>query len=376
MKKLFFIVFIFFSFQCYSRYLTVNILEGYNTKKANFTSEKGEYLVESDVATITALGTKESVQIHYIAKEQIQVFKNGNSLGVFRKISFTSKDSTSYFLLSCKEPRAKIVPYNNDLEIKANGELLFYNKVEINNYVAGVLEGEIGNVKYTEFLKLQAVISRTYALKHLDRHKAEGFELCDKVHCQVYHGKCRFNLNIKPAVDSTDHLVILDENDQLIEAVFSANCGGQTCNSEDIWSKGRSYLRSVRDTFCLTEPQATWKKTISRNEWTEYLSQKTNQNITTPCAGNLTERKVTLSCCEVTYEDLRTDFRLRSTYFDIDTSGDLVILKGRGFGHGVGMCQEGAMRMAKLGRSYEEIIHHYYTSVQINSSDSVVNSNK
>jgi stage II sporulation protein D len=346
--------------------LKINILNDYNCQRASFTSLNGSYIISSDKDKVISIEMGGTVQIIYSGTNKVQLLSNGASKGIFSKLYFDATDSAANFRLTLQSPLAKTAFYDDDLEVLASKELLFINNIELNRYVAGVLEGEIGNVKNNEFLKLQAVISRTYAMKHRHyRHAGENFELCDKVHCQVYHGKSRFNHSIRPAVDSTGYQVIADSDTDLIEAVFSANCGGMTCNSEEIWSKQRSYLRCVVDTFCTSQPQASWQKSMSKSAWLQYLSKKTKANITDPCISEIHTRQANLSCYPVSYKDIRNDLKLRSAFFNITSSGDQIILKGRGFGHGVGMCQEGSMRMAELGYCYSDVIHFYYTGVRL-----------
>lgn len=357
---------LFFCFNLLAKDLKVSILSNLNTTKASVTIQEGTYTISAEGKKNIALYPNDVLHLLYKGKNKIQLIKNNSLLGSYTNVNLLSADLHSTFRLNCLMPKKKNVSYENNLQVNAsNGALLFFNRVELNNYVEGVIESEIGMVSYVEALKVQAIICRTYALKHLDRHKNEGFELCDKVHCQVYHGKSRFNNAIKSAVDSTADLVIVDKNYQLIEAVFHSNCGGQTCNSEDIWSKSRSYLRSVPDTFCTSEKQAVWERTISKSEWLNYLSRKSGQAVTNPCTYQLSGRLVYLPCCKVTFEDVRTDFKLKSTFFGIEETNDRIVLKGRGFGHGVGMCQEGAIKMASLNYTYSDIIHHYYTDVLI-----------
>jgi stage II sporulation protein D len=366
MKYIFGLIFLLSALCTEAKQMRINILDELNTRKMSFSPQQCAYSMTLNEDKIIAVKQQDVITLSYIGKSQVHIIKNGISVGTYKKIVFSSEDSLPSFKLSISLPKTKVAVYEDVLEVQAyDGELYLFNLVEMPHYIAGVLESEIGNVRYEELLKVQAVISRTYALKHIDRHKPEGYELCDKVHCQVYHGKSRFNPAIKPAVDSTGELIVVDENLQLIEAVFSANCGGQTTNSEDIWSKQRSYLRSVCDTFCITEKQAFWEKRIPKSQWLAYMSKKLNKTVSDPCLIHISDRKVLLPCYEVSYKDLRGDFKLRSTFFDIDEDGDMIVLKGRGFGHGVGMCQEGSTRMAALGYHFTDIIKLYYTNVQV-----------
>ena len=139
------------------------------------------------------------------------------------------------------------------------------NNIEIDNYVAGVVESEVGRSPPPEYFKLQAIICRTYALKNIKRHQAEGFSLCDKVHCQAYNRKPKSEL-IKKAAVETNNIVIVDSDINLITATFYSNCGGETAKSEEVWRQKLYYLRTVKDTFCVHETNAFWEKEIPKQK--------------------------------------------------------------------------------------------------------------
>ena len=138
-------------------------------------------------------------------------------------------------------------------------------------------------------------------------------------------------------------------------------------NSEDVWSKSLYYLRSVKDTFCLKHKDANWQKEIDKNQWKNYLTARLPNTIKEQQYMNLSlnERMKYFPQSKLSFEELRGKFRLRSTYFNIQETANNVLLKGRGFGHGVGLCQIGAMEMAALGYNYSEILHFYYSGVHI-----------
>lgn len=246
------------------------------------------------------------------------------------------------------------------------------NTVPIESYTAGVVQSEAGNYHHAEYYKLQSISCRTYALSNQRKHLPDGFELCDAVHCQVYHGRSR-NDSIHMAVEATKGLVLVDANIRLIHATFHSNCGGETVNAEDVWSKSEPYLRATADTFCLAAPQATWEKSMTRTEWLSYLKRK--HKVGDLMGSDLEAVLNYQPMCRDLYlgntsalillKEVRADLKLRSTFFSVQTEGDVVKLRGRGFGHGVGLCQEGSMRMAKAGRSYTDILHHYYTDVHL-----------
>lgn len=256
--------------------------------------------------------------------------------------------------------------------VASNGAMLLTNRAPIEAYIAGVVSAEAGKSHHQEYYKLQAVSCRTYALTNHRKHAAEGYDLCDAVHCQAYKGRTS-NDSIVQAVEATRGLVIVDPGIQLIHATFHSNCGGETMNAEDLWSKHEPYLRAVRDTFCLSAPHATWERTLSRREWLGYLDRRfgLSGDDSTAVASVLDFepqcRSIFLGSAwpQVPLKHVREDLKLRSTFFSVHAEGEQVRLRGRGFGHAVGLCQEGAMAMARAGRSYTDILHHYYANVHL-----------
>lgn len=346
-----------------SKNLYVDILSAASISSIDLSVVKGFYQVELDDNKILRFDGDDHLVMQVVGNK-VSISKNERLVGIYNEVHVKTKDDNAF--LKVKYNKGKINYYEDELLFRGLiSKLQIINIVELNHYVAGVVESEIGNVRNHELLKVQAVISRTYALKHLERHKASQVQLCDQVHCQVYHGKSRFNDFIQHAVDSTNYEVIVDSKNALIEAVFHANCGGQTVNSEDVWSMKRSYLRSVVDTFCTKEKQAYWEKEIDKKDWLAYLSKKSGKDVIDACTFQIQQRINLMPCCSVRMEDLRIDFRLKSTFFNVDESPEKVLLHGRGFGHGVGMCQEGSINMANSGIPYKSIITFYYSNIQI-----------
>jgi len=215
--------------------------------------------------------------------------------------------------------------------------------------------------------------ARTFALAHINKHVTEGFSLCDQVHCQAYYGKPR-DLNIYKAIEAIKGKVVVDENLNLITAAFHSNSGGQTANSEDVWGSKTTYLKSIPDSFSIKMPNAKWERRMLTDDWLSYLRLKhnfpTDQEEGKDAALNFTQnsRKIFLECSssKVPLKNIRADLQLKSTFFSISRlSGDSIIFKGRGYGHGLGMCQEGAMRMSKMGYGYMDILNFYYKNIQL-----------
>jgi stage II sporulation protein D len=316
------------------------------------------------------------------ATEELKVSVSGGKLEAGSlKLSITGAKQLEFHCsgptehLRVRVPGTKVLErgYHGSLVLSpAGGSLQLVNRVPLEAYTAGVVQAEAGRGHHREYYKIQAVSCRTYALTNQRKHLMDGFELCDGVHCQVYHGRCRSD-SIQKAVDATRSLVLVDADIRIIHATFHSNCGGETVNAEDLWSKSEPYLRATRDTFCLGAPHAKWKKTLSRSEWLGYLKRRhgldtadsTRLNAVLHHEPQCRDLYLGNTMPGIPLKHVREDLKLRSTFFSVRSEGDKVELSGRGFGHGVGLCQEGAMRMAKAGRSYMDILHHYFTDVHL-----------
>ncbi len=277
------------------------------------------------------------------------------------------------FRMRSMAPKTAERAYPGELEVAmAAGTFRLVATVPLEDYVAGVVQAEAGKGHWIEYYKLQAVSCRTYALANRRRHAGDGYEVCDAVHCQVFHGRNRLD-SIAQAVAITRDLVVVDPDIHLIHATFHSNCGGETVNAEDVWSKSEPYLVSTLDTFCLGEPHAVWEKDLTRTQWLGYLKREfgvdTDDSNVVASVTNYSPgcRDLFLANIspEVSLTRLRKDLHLRSAFFSVRQVGDKVILSGRGFGHGVGLCQEGAMHMARQGYSYSDILHHYFANVHL-----------
>ena len=137
-----------------------------------------------------------------------------------------------------------------------------------------------------------------------------------------------------------------------------------------MWSKRLDNLEPVYDSHCRKSSQANWKKTIDKNDWVDYLSNRLNKtpeeikNQTLDFTQGVNRKKNYQVGGEyIKLTEIRSFFRLKSTFFSVTDIGDKVVLTGKGFGHGVGLCQEGAIAMSKTGYSYKDILKFYYSNI-------------
>jgi stage II sporulation protein D len=352
--------------------ISVKILSQTKIKELLFAPEKGTYQVVADGKNITVIDAQNALKASII-NDSIELKTFEKNLGKFSFVKLISFEDEKSFKVKSVNPDRKSRFFNDNLSISIEGGLLrLINDSKLDNYIAGVSEAEAGSRSTPEFYKVQSILARTYALSHINKHQLEGFNLCDQTHCQAFFGRTS-EADILQAVVATKGKVVVDENMNLIDAAFHSNSGGQTANSEDVWGKPMPYLRSIKDTFSLKMPNSKWQRKMSSQDWLSYLKIKHNYPIEDSAARwfalhfKQDSRKANLEYygIKVPLKNVRNDLQLKSTFFSLEPVGDTLVFNGRGFGHGIGMCQEGAMRMTKLGYSYQEVLSFYYKNVHL-----------
>lgn len=213
---------------------------------------------------------------------------------------------------------------------------------------------------------------------NLNRHALDGFDLCDDVHCQAFNGITNDSLILMAALE-TKGQVMIGTDSLPVTAVFHSNCGGETLASENLWLRGQPYLKKVKDPFCISSRNSRWSKRISVREWIDYLKRSGMPYAPGEYAllnFNQPIRMINYKAgiFSMPFNQVRTDLGLRSSFFSVKVEGDSVVLSGRGYGHGIGLCQEGAMVMASKGFDFRKIIGFYFQGVTIkNLSSNEVN---
>jgi len=357
----------------------INIGIYHNSKITSFTFHpiEGSYSVFTEHGKLLELDNSELLELQF-SNNGVSIKSIDQDYGIFKKVRFIGKAWENSFKVKPNNSKKNKI-YEDNLFVTPHNYYNYFqliNNIEINNYVAGVVESEVGRSPPPEYFKLQAIICRTYALKNIKRHQAEGFSLCDKVHCQAYNKKPTSELINKAALE-TNNTVIVDSDIDLIVATFYSNCGGETAKSEEVWREKLYYLRTVKDTFCLHENNAVWEKEISKEKWINYLINNgfPKGSIQHECDieyfQNCREQFFENQNMQIPFTKIRSDFHLKSAQFDVIPNGEYVTLKGKGFGHGVGLCQEGAMEMAKRGYTYGQILHFYYKNVHMINLESL-----
>lgn len=354
----------------FSQKISISIFNELSLQTILVTPIKGEYKLINGKEEIKLVPN----QIVYLSKigDSILVRDANSNLGTWPRVTIVGSSGEDEIRVKSIMPSYPARLYDDNLSFYVDYKrIMAINLVDQEKYISAVVEAESGPNKDPEFYKAQSLIARTFAIAHLNKHLGEGFNLCDGVHCQAYKGKTGMDKNIYEATLDTKGLVIVDSTNQLITASFYSNCGGWTANSEDVWIKPLPYLKSVEDKYCQGGRNATWEVTIPFNKWKDFLISKgvDSTKITDYNVFEFSPAKrpvyYPIANQKIPVVQIRKHFNLRSAYFSIQVTRHAVRIIGKGYGHGVGLCQEGAMSMAKRGFDYNKIIHFYYHGVKI-----------
>jgi stage II sporulation protein D len=287
------------------------------------------------------------------------------------KIEITSP---SVIFLGKKSYRGSFVVYAD------NNELFVVNKVPLEEYLYGVLPSEISPNWDEEVLKAQAVAARTFALYKKNSSKDKRWDLEATVASQVYNGFGAENTRTNKAVNETAKKVLYYK-DKLIEAFFHSNSGGRTASSEEVWGGKNDFLVSVDDEAASGGSHYRWEAVVSKSKISAALenagknSGAVHSLSVADRSGSGRAAKIRVKCSEgeisIKGKDLRQwlgNDLIKSTKFEIHDQGEHVLFQGTGWGHGVGMSQEGARGMAKKGMNYEAILKYYYRGTEIRTT--------
>lgn len=260
------------------------------------------------------------------------------------------------------------------------GNLYVVNSLKLNEYLYGVVPVEMPADWPMEAVKAQAIAARTYALYHIFKQKNMLFDLDATTSSQVYRGMDVEKPSSNRAVDETGSLVMLFENEPIV-SFFHSTCGGKTVDDRFVWQgSDLPYLKSVHCGYCSASPSFSWDYTLNVFEIKRALNRRYPE-IRTVDMISLKKNQGRVSNVVVRHSNgmanmSGNDFRflispekIKSLAFDVEKRGRSLNISGHGWGHGVGLCQWGARGMAESGKSFKEILQHYYRNVSIKSID-------
>jgi stage II sporulation protein D (peptidoglycan lytic transglycosylase) len=264
-------------------------------------------------------------------------------------------------------------------------------RVPLEEYVLGSALAEISPLDETpatvaRVFEVQAIVARTYVAGHVSRHRGEGFDVCDTTHCQLYDSRrlatSRFAAAARAAVARTTGTVLVFDG-RPAEALFHADCGGYTAAADTVWGGPPAPYLLARPDQVPASAHRSWQFTVPAARLREAFNVDPSSDVgrrlddvrvaARDASGRATSVELRGERTHITRgEQLRTlinrafgDKALQSTRLRITHQGDSFTFDGTGFGHGVGLCQVGAMARARRGETLNTILTHYFAGVRI-----------
>lgn len=272
-------------------------------------------------------------------------------------------------------------------------------ELSLEDYVTGVMRAEGTMETEPEALKALAISIRTFALKNAGRHAKDGYDFCSTTHCQrfvlkdptVTDGTNVLNVRLTAAIHATEGQVLLDDHGELIDSYFGASCGGETADIATLWGiSPETYLTGTRDEFCDSGPHAHWTDVISRADLLRALQADSRTDVGHRLDQLVISKRDDTGRAEfITIEGEQRrvvrgwDFKiivgrtlgwnvLKSSRFEVSRNGSSFVFRGSGFGHGLGLCQEGAHVMASRGANYQRILEKYFPGTRVGREGEMV----
>ncbi len=270
--------------------------------------------------------------------------------------------------------RDEILVYRN-----SKGSLDVISRLELDDYLKGVIPFEGNPTWALESLKAQAVVSRTFALTKMLARQKEEYDVSAGFTSQVYAGKQIENERTNQAVDATRGEVLLYKG-KIFPAYFHSTCGGATTAADLVWRvKPLPPLGGVECKFCQRSPHYKWEALVTPAEIKEKLAKqempvsevlgihtdkidKTGRAHKLVIKSTWAEKTVDADAFRVWIDPMRLKSNLITR---IGTRDGSFLFKGKGWGHGVGMCQYGMKYLGELGYGYQEILGYYYPGAEV-----------
>lgn len=260
-----------------------------------------------------------------------------------------------------------------NLKSKTNGFDVI-NNLELEDYLLSVVPSEMPSGWPLEALKAQAIAARSYAIANLSKHGNDGYDMKATVEDQAYAGVSAEHAESTQAVQETRGLV-LEYDGKPISAFFHSSSGGYTELAQNVWSRPVPYLKAVPD-YDDAAPNFSWTRSLNVGAAEQALA-KSGKDVgalltLTPVMRGVSPRVRYLMASGtngtffISGEEARKLFSLPSTVFNVGGAPDSYVFAGRGYGHGLGMSQWGAKRLAEAGWAAPDILSYYYKDVTVN----------
>lgn len=372
----------------------VRVLLSENNSEYNITSE-------NSFAVECLSGGEQSI---YYSSHPVKIVLTGSRIKVFNHKSNLIQGNLDEVNIIPRGSNNRLITnktkYRGMMKFLPNGmNLEMINIIYMEDYLKGVVPPEIGEriPEEIEAVKAQAIAARTYAMAHLQQYKGKPYDMKASIIDQVYEGYSIENKLTNQAIESTTGEVLF-YNDQYINAYYHSTCGGMTDDINAVWDrKELPYLKAVKDDdACNWSKYFTWTENFTeqqlRGRIEQYMSSDRGRDLrigrimdiqilsTTP-GGRIDELLIVTEYDKFRFKKDRIrwvigrtsnpDLILPSDRFKVEMKKnsqgivEKITFNGNGYGHGVGMCQCGAIGLSRQGWTYNGILTHYYTGVEL-----------
>ena len=268
--------------------------------------------------------------------------------------------------------------YTTNMKVRVkNTQTEQITEVPFEDYIVGVVSGEMPSEFEIEALKAQAVAARSYVMKQMVYNKDKDYDVVDSVLNQVYldneHLKTVWKEEYTSKINKIKKAVFetfneyLEYDGSVIDAMFFSTSVGYTENSEEVFTNEVPYLRSVESKWDEISPSYELKYNFSLNDFCKKLDIECSnfkiEIIDKTSTGRI--KKIKINNKQFDGNEIRNILKLKSNHFDINFENDKVFITTKGYGHGVGMSQYGAQGMALKGYNYEDILKYYYQGTNL-----------
>ncbi|MES0489328.1 MAG: SpoIID/LytB domain-containing protein [Leptospirales bacterium] len=325
----------------------------------------------------------------------IQIDKSTIAVSVLsvssKKMKYTTNhlilESNASILVAWKEQQSRRFSGSLEVDIIHN-KLNLINETDVESYISSTAHGELGSLvgklkdeahKQT-LLRTIKVAIRSYLFHNQNRHKDENFHLCDLTHCMYFPGMLK---KTEPGDFPVE--VLLKDDNEILSAYFHSTCGSNLTGPDVYWKNHSSekYYRQGKDSLflgnemlCEDSPHYRWEAVISKPKINEILGTKITGKVQLNVENgrvssliyfdeNRIQQKISISSfLSKAGRNLGWN-RIKSNDFTMEQNASFYIIRGKGLGHGVGMCQWGAMRQASMGKTYDEILEFYFPNARL-----------
>jgi len=301
----------------------------------------------------------------------------GQNIYPFKRIKIVLRKDMA---IQADEKKEDYRTYRGTMEIiKAKGNrLLLVNELDLESYIKGVLYHEVTHRWPMEAMKAQAVAARTYALYQIHQNQEQNYHVTSDIYSQVYGGRSaeRYRTNI--AVERTKGEILMYDG-KILPAYFHSNSGGYTEDAKELWGHDLPPLKGRKDDYALSAPNANWKKNFwSKDVQSKLIASGYNAGLIKDIRVRERTASGRVKTLEIESQDGKVltipgkKFReilgpniIKSNMYEVVMQGYYFDLVGKGWGHGVGLCQWGAYEMARQRFGYQEILSFYYPGAKL-----------